>query len=265
METANTAPSTNVEQVPGPKEKLCAVCKKAEVDLSTCGRCHGIWYCSTACQRSDWKFHKLLCKAYSESICPQDGKRYVRMIFFHPDKRLPEIQWCDYEECTVCDVLVRQGSPPPNANSRQSTDLLMPMQPRGVVYGYQIQIRRRHQADFVNQGVNQSLAAAFANLGMTAMTAWKSPVLVSRGGATPELRAMPNWQDSFMLSMGVLAEDITMADFRRSVEWMANYRGDDSHFPPTLHLPLALSNVQDLDAMGDDAVNDMMRRSGFAP
>lgn len=103
------------QQLSCPKEKLCAVCKKHDVDLSTCNQCCSIWYCSKACQTADWKLHKLLCKAFSEAIRPQDttGKTvYRRVIFFHPDKGVPEIQWRDQrgENNQCLYKLLREGA-----------------------------------------------------------------------------------------------------------------------------------------------------------
>lgn len=95
MATATSASPPTFEQLPCPKEKLCAICKKHDVELKTCGRCHGAWYCSRACQEADWKLHKLLCKAYSKAVRPQDGQLYCRAILFHPRMKIPEIHWLD--------------------------------------------------------------------------------------------------------------------------------------------------------------------------
>lgn len=43
---------------------LCAVCSKPpskEAPLLRCGRCRNVWYCCTACQKSNWKAHKGVC------------------------------------------------------------------------------------------------------------------------------------------------------------------------------------------------------------
>lgn len=43
-----------------PLVATCAVCNKTE-ELSLCGRCQKIHYCSIACQRESWKTHKAWC------------------------------------------------------------------------------------------------------------------------------------------------------------------------------------------------------------
>lgn len=42
-------------------QPACARCRSS-TNLSLCGRCRGVHYCSTACQRSDWESHKARCK-----------------------------------------------------------------------------------------------------------------------------------------------------------------------------------------------------------
>ncbi|PWW71923.1 hypothetical protein C7212DRAFT_109027, partial [Tuber magnatum] len=39
----------------------CRVCRKTE-NLMRCGRCKKVEYCSGACQKVDWKEHKVGCK-----------------------------------------------------------------------------------------------------------------------------------------------------------------------------------------------------------
>ncbi|KAL3917650.1 MAG: hypothetical protein SGILL_004614 [Bacillariaceae sp.] len=42
----------------------CAICSKKSIDLKRCGACNAFdtFYCSTECQRKDWKKHKIICK-----------------------------------------------------------------------------------------------------------------------------------------------------------------------------------------------------------
>lgn len=39
----------------------CSVCNNTQ-NLSICSGCHNAWYCSTDCQRKNWKNHKPVCK-----------------------------------------------------------------------------------------------------------------------------------------------------------------------------------------------------------
>lgn len=51
-----------------PLSLACAYCHvlKSKKDLKRCSRCKLTWYCSTTCQRSDWKFHKESCRSMTE-------------------------------------------------------------------------------------------------------------------------------------------------------------------------------------------------------
>jgi AMMECR1 domain-containing protein len=48
----------------GPK---CGHCTKAKEELNTCARCKKAKYCNKACQKKDWKFHKLSCEVTTET------------------------------------------------------------------------------------------------------------------------------------------------------------------------------------------------------
>eukprot|EP01130_Rhizamoeba_saxonica_P003838 TRINITY_DN1591_c0_g1_i1.p1 TRINITY_DN1591_c0_g1~~TRINITY_DN1591_c0_g1_i1.p1 ORF type:complete len:171 (+),score=26.15 TRINITY_DN1591_c0_g1_i1:45-515(+) len=39
---------------------VCEKCDKSR-DLNACGNCESVFYCSVACQKSDWRHHKPLC------------------------------------------------------------------------------------------------------------------------------------------------------------------------------------------------------------
>jgi hypothetical protein len=43
--------------------KACAACFTKREKLLKCGACQSMWYCSSECQKKDWKSHKQLCKA----------------------------------------------------------------------------------------------------------------------------------------------------------------------------------------------------------
>lgn len=45
-----------------PPPRMCHFCGKFGCTLRMCGRCKRAEYCSEACQRNDWKIHKVLCR-----------------------------------------------------------------------------------------------------------------------------------------------------------------------------------------------------------
>lgn len=61
-------------------------------NLLLCGRCKGVKYCSTVCQRYDWKSHKTVCSlsapATSKPIAP-DASKSIRTLYFPQDAREP--------------------------------------------------------------------------------------------------------------------------------------------------------------------------------
>ncbi|KAG8378315.1 hypothetical protein BUALT_Bualt08G0124600 [Buddleja alternifolia] len=46
-------------------ESKCEWCFSSN-NLKKCSACHVVWYCSSKCQRSDWKLHSVECKALSK-------------------------------------------------------------------------------------------------------------------------------------------------------------------------------------------------------
>lgn len=101
------------------------------------------------------------------------------------------------------------------------------MQPPGVIYGYDLQIFYRDQADTDGSTPNQSIAATACQLGKTTPRPWKGPVIVSRQCMNKESMAkMGGDVNRFLPGCGNEVEDITMADFRRFVEWVVEYEGN---------------------------------------
>lgn len=95
------------------------------------------------------------------------------------------------------------------------------MHPSNGVDGYEIEILRREQAQISNPTTNESLAAAIASLSRTPANAWKGPVVVSRMGLGSHL-SVDEFAKEVDPRSGKVAEDITMADFRRAVEGIAD-------------------------------------------
>jgi hypothetical protein len=71
----------------------CFVCKQpAEQRCSTCSNAR---YCSNACQKHDWKMHKMLCKSFA-NLEPRPGPAFFRGILFPADEPLPRFVWIEY-------------------------------------------------------------------------------------------------------------------------------------------------------------------------
>ena len=70
-------------------EDLCAMCNNPG---SLCAQCHGIRYCSKACQEVDWPLHKLLCKSFNSfPSSKRPTPKFQRCIWF-PEKG-PQPRW----------------------------------------------------------------------------------------------------------------------------------------------------------------------------
>jgi len=44
--------------------KMCAKCGKTDGSLKICSKCHAVKYCSSECQRADWREHKKTCTPF---------------------------------------------------------------------------------------------------------------------------------------------------------------------------------------------------------
>ena len=70
----------------------CIICDKDNAKY--CARCRSTSYCSQACQKSDWKTHKLLCAEFSTfATSERPNKEHYRAVLFDPDKDKPEFVW----------------------------------------------------------------------------------------------------------------------------------------------------------------------------
>jgi len=55
----------------------CKQCGKSSKNAVACGGCWQVWYCSTACQASNWEKHRLECKPWKISKHPDLGRYLV--------------------------------------------------------------------------------------------------------------------------------------------------------------------------------------------
>jgi len=58
-------------------------------NLLLCSRCKGVKYCSTICQRYDWKSHKTLCNPPAAATPNTSATESIRALYFPQDAREP--------------------------------------------------------------------------------------------------------------------------------------------------------------------------------
>jgi len=90
---------------------------KERVELKQCSKCHGPRYCSTMCQRTDWKTHKLYCSERSRSYpstyamlsdwlslqkCPVEGCLWTQTGDVYYEAKF--VRWLPHTQGTFCIV-----------------------------------------------------------------------------------------------------------------------------------------------------------------
>ena len=81
---------------------LCTACSESTNRL--CAKCKSARYCSTACQKADWRIHKLLCTSFSEfDASSRKSDEHFRAILFPVDEKKPKFiwlhcKWHDYDD-----------------------------------------------------------------------------------------------------------------------------------------------------------------------
>ncbi|KAI0062450.1 ALDH-like protein [Artomyces pyxidatus] len=63
--------------LPKPDKASCAQCGISDCPLRRCGKCRAVPYCSTECQKADWKSHKTVCEVYIEDKVLRSTGVYV--------------------------------------------------------------------------------------------------------------------------------------------------------------------------------------------
>lgn len=63
--------------------EVCSFCGLESVDssLKQCGACRLVKYCSTSCQKSDWKAHKVSCKRAVSEAAPAFDDSFHANVF----------------------------------------------------------------------------------------------------------------------------------------------------------------------------------------
>jgi hypothetical protein len=77
----------------------CQVCEKGKaegVKLSFCNSCRSVSYCSRACQKADWKAHKVICKELNVG----DAKQIVHADHLSTAEEMKELAKNALSDCT---------------------------------------------------------------------------------------------------------------------------------------------------------------------
>ncbi|KAF2820473.1 hypothetical protein CC86DRAFT_113524 [Ophiobolus disseminans] len=69
---------------------LCLRCNK--VGVKQCSSCANARYCSTQCQKQDWKQHKIICGAF-QALEERPSPKHIRAILFPIDDDKPRFVW----------------------------------------------------------------------------------------------------------------------------------------------------------------------------
>ncbi|KAL8678921.1 MAG: hypothetical protein Q9186_004778 [Xanthomendoza sp. 1 TL-2023] len=96
--TPAESPTTQDESAPvakTPPTKVCSHCL-SEANVK-CIQCGSSWYCSKECQRYDWPYHKHLCREYKKFQDRPDPLS-VRGILFPEDDNTPRFVWVKQKE-----------------------------------------------------------------------------------------------------------------------------------------------------------------------
>ena len=84
QKTMSLKPTDQPARTKHPNRKLCATCSTKTITASHrrmyCGRCFTVAYCSTECQKKDWKKHCFSCKAWQKK---QIGTSLASMLYQH--------------------------------------------------------------------------------------------------------------------------------------------------------------------------------------
>lgn len=80
-------------------QQTCVLCSQA--CTKHCTRCKGAYYCSGACQKSDWPIHKLFCAAYSNfDLSERPTEQHILACLFPVGSNTPQMIWlpCEWHQ-----------------------------------------------------------------------------------------------------------------------------------------------------------------------
>ncbi|KAH9861371.1 hypothetical protein J1614_011117 [Plenodomus biglobosus] len=74
----------------------CAMCSKS--GKLKCSGCNSMHYCSNACQKTDWRLHKLVCKTFKIHMITQPSPEHRSVIYFPVEEVVPRFMWMKWTE-----------------------------------------------------------------------------------------------------------------------------------------------------------------------
>ncbi|KAF2635200.1 hypothetical protein P280DRAFT_197642 [Massarina eburnea CBS 473.64] len=83
----------NIIASPPPTSNLCTSCNNPF--KTRCSRCHNARYCSPACQKKDWQYHKTVCPSYA-SLPPRPSPKHSLALHLPVDS-CPAYIWLEHE------------------------------------------------------------------------------------------------------------------------------------------------------------------------
>ena len=190
-----------------------------------CASCGSTRYCSTKCQQDDQPIHDLLCDAYRKHTDRPDPS-YKRAIFFQPQKLSPELIWYEiaarpkqelnrsqvvwHEEPCVTQIL----SAPEGSKLACHPLCLNPLRHREL--SHQITIVHRILPGEVPKDLTPNRSIMALTKGAV-NSHWKGPVIILKE------QLKEKYPNSY--------EDVTMVDFRDTVDFLLSYENDLANVP----------------------------------
>lgn len=183
-----------------------------KVDWRKCTRCKNIIYCSTDCQKADWKTHKLLCQTYSKfNFRTRPSPFHLLAILLPENDTKPKLIWIN---CPMFGEGNRFGS---RSYRLADTEPLLgaPMSNACIEYNPRLDmeltetLRFDFRENFLSDGsgINQCVRA-MTDAGTPAY--WRGPIIVYiMGGEGNSSAGMT---------------DMALSDFRHVVDYFNHFR-----------------------------------------
>ncbi|MCJ1282043.1 hypothetical protein MMC26_001366 [Xylographa opegraphella] len=171
-----------------------------------------MWYCSRACQKEDWKVHKLLCSTFAAFETPQEYS-HKRAILFQQDAEHPQFVWIETGRTDEgYDMELKKLLHLPGEQSETTASDLVKLNrinlSRQRPLRHNITLMCRD--DFFKDGSIPNKSIIGSTKGMMKYD-WRGPILA----VAQEVNSMPEPP----------YDDLTLHDFRDIVDYFLTYDG----------------------------------------